>query len=179
MSATGAAKRVFEILDREPAIKNFGGQTLESVRGQLNFEKIQFAYPSRPESKVLKSFHLPSPGEVVALVGPSGSGKTTIANLICRFYDPNVGTVKLDQHSLTDLQGDWLRQQIGVVSQDPVLMSATIADNIKYGKKQASADEVKAAATSANAHEFIDGFSDKYETLVGERGFSSCQRQRV
>jgi ATP-binding cassette subfamily B protein len=182
MSASGAARRVFEILDRQPLIPLRGGQTLSAIEGFLEFEAVQFSYPSRPDVLVLEQLSLSiRPGEVVALVGPSGSGKSTIASLICRFYDPSSGRVCLDHHDIRQLDGDWLRQQIGVVSQDPVLLSASIAANIRYGKAEASAAEVEAAARAAHAHEFISSFPQAYDTIVGERGIqlSGGQRQRV
>ncbi len=182
MSATGAARRVFEILDRQPEIPLRGGQTLPRVTGYLQFQAVDFYYPSRPDVMVLQELDLNiRPGEVVALVGPSGSGKSTIASLICRFYDPAKGRVCLDGQDVRTLDGEWLRQQIGVVSQDPVLLSASIAANIRYGKATATDAEVEAAARAAHAHEFISGFPQGYDTIVGERGIqlSGGQRQRV
>ncbi|WP_414697018.1 ABC transporter ATP-binding protein [Oligoflexus sp.] len=182
MSASGAARRVFDILDRTPTIPLRGGDTLPRVEGLVAFERVHFSYPSRPDVVVLQDLDLViRPGEVVALVGPSGSGKSTIASLICRFYDPTQGRVCLDARDIRELDGDWLRQQIGVVSQDPVLLSASIAANIRYGKAEATDAEVEAAARAAHAHEFIQGFPQGYETIVGERGIqlSGGQRQRV
>jgi ABC transporter fused permease/ATP-binding protein len=182
MSATGAAKRVFELLDRQPIIPIRGGLTLPQVNGLLEFQSVQFSYPSRPDLIVLENLHLSiAPGEVVALVGPSGSGKSTIASLISRFYDPDSGRVSIDGQDIRTLDGDWLRRQVGVVSQDPVLLSASIAANIRYGKTDASDREVEAAAEAANAHDFISAFPQGYATIVGERGIqlSGGQRQRV
>jgi ABC transporter fused permease/ATP-binding protein len=182
MTATGAARRVFEILDRQPDIPLRGGKTLPQVTGYLQFQGVDFYYPSRPDVAVLRNLELNiRPGEVVALVGPSGSGKSTIASLICRFYDPTQGRVCLDGKDLRTLDGEWLRQQIGVVSQDPVLLSASIAANIRYGKATATDAEVEAAARAAHAHEFVSGFPQGYDTIVGERGIqlSGGQRQRV
>ncbi len=182
MSATGAARRVFEILDRKPEIPLRGGETLAQVEGRVEFQAVAFSYPSRPDVIVLDNLDLSiRPGEVVALVGPSGSGKSTIASLICRFYDPTSGHVRLDGHDIRMLDGEWLRQQIGVVSQDPVLLSASIAANIRYGKADATDAEVEAAARAAHAHEFVSTFPDGYDTIVGERGIqlSGGQRQRV
>jgi ATP-binding cassette subfamily B protein len=182
MSASGAARRIFEILDRTPTIPLRGGQTLPQVEGRVEFHKVQFRYPSRPDVIVLHDLDINiRPGEVVALVGPSGSGKSTIANLICRFYDPSSGRVCLDGHDIRALDGEWLRKQIGIVSQDPVLLSASIAANIRYGKADASEAEVIAAARAAHAHEFISSFPQGYDTIVGERGIqlSGGQRQRV
>ncbi len=182
MRAAGAGERVFELLERTSAIERDGGQTLPAVRGRVDFEAVRFAYPSRPEVTVLDdlALHL-APGEVVALVGPSGAGKSTIANLLCRFYDPNAGVIRLDGADLRTLRATWLREQIGVVAQDPLLLSTTIAANIRYGKLDATDAEVEAAARLANAHEFVAALPDAYQTLVGERGIqlSGGQRQRL
>ncbi|MEM7678751.1 MAG: ATP-binding cassette domain-containing protein, partial [Myxococcota bacterium] len=120
-------------------------------------------------------------GEVVALVGPSGGGKSTIAALLTRMYDPAGGELRLDGAPLTTLDPTWLRRQVGVVAQDPVLLSTSVADNIRYGRPDADDAEVMAAARAANAHDFIAGFPEGYETMVGERGvqLSGGQRQRV
>jgi ATP-binding cassette subfamily B protein len=182
MSASGAARRIFEILDRKPGIPLRGGLTLPQVEGRVEFQKVQFHYPSRPDVIVLHDLEISvRPGEVVALVGPSGSGKSTIANLICRFYDPSAGRVCLDGHDIRTLDGEWLRHQVGIVSQDPVLLSASIGANIRYGKAEATDAEVMAAARAAHAHDFISAFPQGYGTIVGERGIqlSGGQRQRV
>ena len=120
-------------------------------------------------------------GSTVALVGPSGCGKSTAVQLIERFYDPDAGAVLLDGTDLKTLRVSWLRQQIGLVSQEPVLFSGSISDNIKYGKDGASQAEVEAAARMANAHDFISAFADGYNTQVGEKGvqLSGGQKQRV
>ncbi len=182
MAATGSAKRIFEILDRTPTIPVRGGGKVKDLEGRIDFKAVQFSYPSRPDFVVFNSLDLSiAAGEVVALVGPSGSGKSTIAALISRFYDPNSGSVCLDGKNLQCLDGVWLREQIGVVAQDPVLFSGSIASNIRYGKADAADAEVEAAARAANADEFIRGFPAGYETVVGERGIqlSGGQRQRV
>jgi ABC-type multidrug transport system fused ATPase/permease subunit len=120
-------------------------------------------------------------GETLALVGASGSGKTTVAALIQRFYDPQNGRILLDGIPITSISPDWLRKQIGTVAQEPILMSTSIRENISYGRPSASLNEIKEAAKSAFADEFIIRFPDGYETLVGERGvqLSGGQRQRV
>ncbi|MFW7378613.1 MAG: ABC transporter ATP-binding protein [Oligoflexus sp.] len=182
MSATGAAKRVFELLDRQTHIPLQGGTKLAAMQGAIDLNQVSFSYPARPDVMVLSdlSLHI-SPGEMVALVGPSGGGKSTIAALISRFYDPNWGSICLDGHDLRQLDSDWLHAQIGVVAQDPVLLSTSLAANIRYGKLDASDAEVEAAARAAHAHEFIMGFPQTYETVVGERGIqlSGGQRQRI
>ena len=121
------------------------------------------------------------PGQIVALVGASGSGKSTIAGLLQRFYDPNSGTVTLDSQNLTQLSGASLRRSIGTVAQEPILMSTSIRDNIAYGRPDASFEDIKSAALSAHAEEFIQRFPNGYDTLVGERGvqLSGGQRQRI
>jgi ABC transporter fused permease/ATP-binding protein len=181
MAGIGASHRVFEIIEREPAFKDEGESPL-SVRGEIEFKDVRFAYPTRPELNVVKdlSFKI-NAGEVVALVGTSGGGKSTIASLIPRFYDPSSGVVTVDGRPIKTLRPSWLREQIGIVSQEPVLISSTIEENIRYGKLDATDAEVREAARSANALDFINGFPDGFKTRVGERGvqLSGGQKQRV
>lgn len=180
--AAGAAERVFELLYRTPAFEPTGGTQLSKVRGEVNFDAVSFAYPSRPDVKVLQAFCLTlHPGEVVAIVGPSGAGKSTIASLLYRLYDPLAGRLLLDGTPFSQLDAEWLRRQVGVVAQEPLLFSTSIADNIRYGRQTATQAEVEAAARMANAHGFIAGFPQAYQTLVGERGvqLSGGQKQRV
>lgn len=182
MSATGAAKRVFELLDRKTKIDRLAGEKVEKVSGNIQFMNVSFAYPSRPDVKVLSQINLQiSPGELIALVGPSGSGKSTIAALIPRFYDPSSGDILIDGKNLRNIKPSSIRQQIGIVSQEPILMSTSIDENIRYGKLDASVDEVQMAARNSYAHDFIESFPDRYQTLVGERGvqLSGGQKQRV
>jgi ABC transporter fused permease/ATP-binding protein len=182
MKAVGAADRVFALLDRSPAIAPSGGETPAEVRGHVELTQVGFAYPTRPEMTVLDRLDLQlRPGEVVAVVGPSGAGKSTIAALLARFYDPDHGTVQLDGRNLRTLDPDWLRRQIGAVAQEPILFSTSVAENIRYGRPEASDDDVIAAARAANADDFIRAFPDGYRTLVGERGvqLSGGQKQRV
>lgn len=182
MRATGAAERLFDIIDRAPHIENRGGERLARVEGRIALDRVSFTYPSRPDVPVLRevSFEV-APGEVVALVGPSGSGKSTMAALVSRFYDPVEGRVTLDGHDFRTLDATWLRQQVGVVSQEPILFSTSVADNIRYGRDEASDEEVRAAAAAANAAGFIEGFPEGFQTQVGERGvqLSGGQKQRV
>lgn len=182
MKATGSAERVFALLDRVPAIPLTGGSTLPAIEGRIDFEHVSFTYPTRPDITVLNTIDLHiEPGEAVALVGPSGSGKSTVASLLTRLYDPDSGSILIDKTPLTELDPLWLRQQIGVVSQEPILFSTTIADNIRYGRESATREDIEAAARAANAHDFIETFPEGYDTLVGERGvqLSGGQKQRV
>jgi ATP-binding cassette subfamily B protein len=173
---------VFELLDRVPAIPPQGGLTPTLAAGRMHLHAVGFAYPTRPEAQVLKDLELSlAPGEVVAVVGPSGAGKSTIAALILRFYDPQAGQVRFDDLDVRTLDPRWLRRQIGSVAQEPVLFSTTIAENIRYGRPEASTDEVEAAARTANAHGFVTALPLGYDTAVGERGvqLSGGQKQRV
>ena len=179
--ALGASERVFELMDRQPQVAG-GDGTPANVQGRVRFEAVAFAYPSRKEQPVLVSLDMQlEPGEAVAVVGHSGAGKSTIAALLSRFYDPDAGAILLDGTPLTELSPDWLREQVGVVSQEPILFATTIAENIRYGRPGASDAEVQAAAEAANAHEFVSGFPQGYATLVGERGvrLSGGQKQRI
>jgi ATP-binding cassette subfamily B protein len=180
--ARGASERVFELLDREPVVDAGGGETLTEVNGQVQFDGVGFAYPVRPEVEVLHDVNLRlEPGRVVALVGPSGGGKSTIAALLLRLYDPIEGAIRLDGHDLRSLDASWLRTKIGTVAQEPVLFSTAVAANIRYGRPDASDEEVEAAARAANAHQFISELPEGYETEVGERGvrLSGGQKQRI
>ncbi len=182
MRASGAAERVFELLDRQATIPLSDGNELPEVLGNVELRDVSFAYPSRKDVPVLQRVSLAlEPGDVVALVGPSGSGKSTIASLLLRLYDPLDGRVLLDGTNLRDLSPEWLRQHVGIVAQEPLLFSCSISENIRYGKTTATEEEVIAAAKMANAHEFISRFPEGYETLVGERGvkLSGGQKQRV
>ncbi|HLL01892.1 MAG TPA: ABC transporter transmembrane domain-containing protein [Myxococcaceae bacterium] len=182
MRASGASERVFELMDRSPAIPTTGGERLSSTQGRVELHSVHFTYPTRPNLPVLQGIDLTiQPGEVVAIVGPSGAGKSTIAGLLGRLYDPQAGRILLDGKDLKELDPEWLRQQIGVVAQEPLLFSSSISDNIRYGRAGASDAEVEAAARAANAHDFVSRFPEGYKTLVGERGvqLSGGQKQRV
>jgi ABC transporter fused permease/ATP-binding protein len=179
--ALGASERVFELMDRKPEVSG-GRERLPRVQGQVRFDDVGFAYPSRPEMSVLAGFTVQlEPGEAVAVVGPSGAGKSTVAALMSRFYDPQAGAILLDGKPLSSLEPSWLREQVGVVSQEPILFATSIAENIRYGRPGASDSEVQAAAQAANAHDFVSGFPEGYATLVGERGvrLSGGQKQRI
>ena len=181
MKASGAGARIFEILDREPAMGR-GGERPESVEGSIELRDVSFRYPARPDADVLTNVSLAlRPGEVVALVGPSGSGKSTIAALLARMYDPVSGKIVLDGRDLRDLDMDWLRTQVGAVSQEPLLFARSIADNIRYARPDATDAEVEEAARTANAFDFVKRFPDGFATMVGERGvqLSGGQKQRI
>ncbi|XP_053464354.1 mitochondrial potassium channel ATP-binding subunit isoform X2 [Nycticebus coucang] len=180
-----AGTRVFEYMALSPCIPLSGGCCIprEHLRGSVTFQNVCFSYPCRPGFEVLRDFTLTlPPGKIVALVGQSGGGKTTVASLLERFYDPTAGVVTLDGRDLRTLDPSWLRGHvIGFISQEPVLFGTTIMENIRFGKPEASDEEVYAAAWEANAHEFITNFPEGYNTIVGERGttLSGGQKQRL
>lgn len=181
-SALGSTERVFGILDTDPDIADRSdAQPLPHVNGRVQFEKVSFDYTE--SVPVLKDVSFEAePGQVVALVGPSGAGKSTLVNLIPRFYDVVDGRVTIDGNDLRDVTLHSLRDQIGIVPQETTLFSASVLENIRYGKLDATTTEIEEAAIAANAHEFIlNDLPDGYETLVGERGvkLSGGQRQRV
>ena len=154
----------------------------ELVRGRIEFNDVTFQYPTRQETKVFNGFSLiVEAGKTVALVGPSGSGKSTAVQLLERFYDPTGGNITLDGNNVRDLNVKWLRQQIGLVGQEPCLFACTIRENIAYGNPDATKEQIEQAARNANAHEFISSFPDGYETNVGDHGaqLSGGQKQRI
>src|SRR5215468_663521 len=178
----GATQWIFEMLAREPQLPVDGGVQLVHVEGAVTLDRVHFRYPARPDVEALAGVDLSiQPGEVVALVGRSGAGKSTILNLLLRFYDPDEGRVSIDGHDARTLDPSWLRSQIGVVLQEPVLFSGTIADNIRFGLTGRSDAEVAAAAELACAREFIERMPDGFATPVGARGvqLSGGQRQRL
>jgi ABC transporter fused permease/ATP-binding protein len=179
--AVGASERVFELIDAGPAASSTGKRP-DQVRGHVRLDDVHFTYPSRPEAPVLKGVTLTlEPGRVVALVGPSGGGKSTVAALLSRLYEPSGGRLTLDEQAYSDFDPQWLRRQVGVVSQEPILFATSIANNIRYGKLDARDEQIEAAARAANAHDFVSGFPEGYDTLVGERGvrLSGGQKQRI
>ncbi len=176
-----SADRVFEVLDAEPEIREVkGAKELPPVKGHVKFEKVTFAYT--PGEPVLKEINFEAqPGTTVALVGHTGCGKTTIGNLLLRLYDPQSGRILIDGHNIAEVTLKSLRGQIGVVLQDTVLFNTTIKENIKYGKRNATDQEVIEAAKIAEIHDFIMSKPDGYETLIGEGGtkLSVGQKQRI
>ncbi|VAH10115.1 unnamed protein product [Triticum turgidum subsp. durum] len=183
--ANDSATSIFKILDRKSQIDSSSeeGSTMELVKGDIDFMHISFKYPSRPDVQIFSDFTLNIPSrKTVALVGQSGSGKSTVIALLERFYDPDSGAILLDGVEIINLKLSWLRDQMGLVSQEPVLFNDTIRANIAYGKhEEVTEEEIAAAAKAANAHEFISSMPQGYSTSVGERGtqLSGGQKQRI
>ena len=176
-----AAERIFEVLDTEPEIQDAdGAQVLPPIKGEVEFQHVTFGYD--PQVPVLRdvSFSV-APGQSIALVGPTGAGKTSIINLISRFYDIQEGTILLDGHDITQVTLESLRSQMGIMPQDTFLFSGTIKDNIRYGRLDATDEEIVEAAKAVHAHEFIVEMEKGYDTDIQERGgcLSVGQRQLV
>jgi ABC-type multidrug transport system fused ATPase/permease subunit len=179
--AAAAADRIFELLDVTPEIQDAADAiALEQVAGEIRFEDAHFRYGEGEEVLSDVEFTV-RPGEMVALVGPSGAGKTSIANLVCRFYDPTAGRVLVDGRDLRGVKIESLRRHVAVVLQDTFLFNASVRRNLLYGKPDASDEELFAAARAAYAHEFIEALPNGYDTEIGERGvkLSGGQRQRL
>lgn len=185
MKGLGASTRLWYLIDRQPSIPVHGGLTPSSVTGNINFKDVSFVYPSRQDADIFQNLSLSVPsGSITAVVGPSGSGKSTIGSLLLRFYDPLEGSISLDGEDIKNLDPTWLRNQIGTVSQEPMLFSCSVRDNIAYGSPDPTTitdAEIIEAARKANAYNFINSFPQKFDTMVGERGLtlSGGQRQRV
>ncbi len=181
--AIGATERVFELLEESPEQINTAEAThQQKINGDVNFKNVTFSYPSRKEIKVLKGVNFTAKfGQKIAIVGPSGVGKSTIASLLLRFYDIDGGTIEIDGKNIYDFDLETLRGNMSIVPQDVILFGGTIKENIAYGKPNATQDEIELAAKQANALNFINGFPEKMETIVGERGIklSGGQRQRI
>ena len=183
-AAAGAAGRIKELLDARPDIAPPAQPVAlpSPAQGAVAFQDVTFSYPSRDDVSALDGFSLEiKPGETVALVGPSGAGKTTVFQLLLRFYDPQAGRVTIDGVDLAKADPVEIRRLIGLVPQETVIFSGTIAENIRYGRPEASDAEVEAAARAAQAHDFIEKLPQGYATLLGERGttLSGGQRQRI
>ncbi len=176
-----SAERVFEIMDTPPSIADKSDAVaLRNIRGAVEFRNVYFSYDGEKNALNGVNFTV-EPGEMIGLVGHSGAGKSTLINLITRFYDPNDGEIMIDGYDSRDIEVKALRQQVGVVLQEPFLFQGTVAENIGYSKPGASRMEIIAAAKAANAHGFILKFPDGYDTMVGERGarVSGGERQRI
>eukprot|EP00731_Ephydatia_muelleri_P002337 Em0001g2337a len=183
-TAAGASVIIYETMDRVPPINSDSdeGEVPEGFDSAVEFKDVQFSYPTRPEVEILKGFNLKVPvGKTVALVGPSGCGKSTVIQLLQRFYDPSGGEVCVGGRNIRTLNLKWLRRHIGLVSQEPVLFDTTIAENIRFGRQDATLSDIEKAAREANVHDFIASLPNGYNTLVGERGvqLSGGQKQRV
>ncbi|CAN1762584.1 ABC transporter B family member 11 [Linum perenne] len=183
--AKTAVASIFSIIDRRSKIdpSEESGKTLATVKGDIELIHISFCYPCRPDVQIFKDLTLAiHSGQSVAIVGESGSGKSTVIALLQRFYDPDTGRITLDQVEIQSLKIKWLRQQMGLVSQEPALFNDTIRANIAYGKQgDATENEILSASGLANAHKFISGLHQGYDTIVGERGvqLSGGQKQRI
>jgi ATP-binding cassette subfamily B protein len=179
--AKASAGRIYAVLDEQPEIVDRPGAVdLVDARGDVRFEHVDFAYADGPKVLSDLNLHL-NPGETVAMVGRTASGKTTISRLLPRFYDVTAGEVEIDGHDVRDLTIASLRAQVGMVLDEPFLFTASIRDNIAYGRPGAPLDEVRVAARAANASGFIEALPNGYDTVVGERGYtlSGGQRQRI
>ncbi|WP_294960182.1 ABC transporter transmembrane domain-containing protein [uncultured Flavobacterium sp.] len=181
--AIGATERVFELLDESPEKINLdSNKNQEKIKGNVTFKNVAFSYPTRQEIQVLKDVNfLAEFGQKIAIVGPSGAGKSTISSLLLRFYDITSGEITVDGKNIYDYDLENLRGNMSIVPQDVILFGGTIRENIAYGKPDATDEEIIRAAKQANAFNFVDGFPEKFETLVGERGvkLSGGQRQRI
>jgi len=182
--AAGATERLFELMAIEPAIRAPAHPAAlpEPARGEVALHDVTFRYPSRPDAAALSAFTLAvRPGEKIALVGPSGAGKTTVFQLLLRFYDPERGSVRIDGVDLREADPAAVRARLAVVPQDPVIFAASVQENVRYGRPEASDDEVRAACEAAYATEFIERLPEGYASFLGERGvrLSGGQRQRL
>lgn len=174
-----AAYRLFEMISRSSSTVNHDGLTLASVQGNIEFRNVYFSYLSRPEIPILSGFYLSVPAKkAVALVGRNGSGKSSIIPLMERFYDPTLGEVLLDGENIKNLKLEWLRSQIGLVTQEPALLSLSIKDNIAYGRN-ASFDQIEEAAKIAHAHTFISSLDKGYDTQVGRSCLAMTEEQKI
>jgi ATP-binding cassette subfamily B protein/subfamily B ATP-binding cassette protein MsbA len=180
--ALASSDRLFEIVDAVPDVKEKPDAILPStnVQGSIRFEGVCFSYVKGKNAIEDINFSI-KPGEKIALVGHTGSGKSTVVKLLMRFYDCDSGSILIDDHRIQDLKLSYLREQIGLVSQDPFLFNGSVLDNILYGNIEASRDQVIRAANASNADEFIEKLPEGYDTLIGERGvrLSGGERHRI
>lgn len=179
--ALAAAQRVFDVLDLPETVKDApDAKLLPQVKGDVRFKDVSFEYNDGEEVLSHVSFEV-KPGEMIAFVGPSGAGKSTVASLLPRFYDVTSGSISIDGEDIRQVTLNSLREQVGIVPQETVLFNGTVYDNILYGRLDATPEEVEAAAKAANAHNFIMGLPEGYQTMLGDRGvnISGGQRQRI
>jgi len=178
LRSLAAAERIFSLLDTEPETRDLPDAiALPTISGRVSFRNVTFSYDGSGE--VLKDINLEArPGQTIALVGPTGAGKTSIVNLLARFYEPQKGSILVDGYDIKRATLKSLHQQMGIVLQDAFLFSGTVMDNIRYGRLEATDEEVVAAAKAIGSHEFIQGLRDGYQTQVGERGASLSQGER-
>ncbi|KAJ9690880.1 hypothetical protein PVL29_013169 [Vitis rotundifolia] len=179
-----AAYKMFETINRKPRMDPYdtSGTVLADIRGEIELKNVYFKYPARPDVQIFSGFSLSVPsGKTAALVGQSGSGKSTVISLLERFYDPDAGEVLIDGVNLKKFRLGWIREKVGLVSQEPILFGASIKENISYGKKEATDEEIREAIELANAAKFIDKLPLGIETMVGEHGtqLSGGQKQRI
>ena len=180
--AAGATERLVELLTATDSVVDGARTDLPEPKGAITFEDVHFEYPARPGIAALDGVSLEvKPGETVALVGPSGAGKSTMIQLLLRFYDPQAGAIRLDGVDLRDMRRADFRRRIALVPQDPVIFGDTAQENIRFGRPEASDEEVEAAARAAAAHDFLTALPDGYDSQVGERGvmLSGGQKQRI
>lgn len=181
--AIGSTERIFELLEETPEkINSSQAIVTEKIKGNVTFKNVSFSYPSRREIEVLKDVNFTASfGQKIAIVGPSGAGKSTISSLLLRFYDIDGGQILIDDKNIYDYELENLRGNMSIVPQDVILFGGTIRENIAYGKPNATEEEILLAAKQANALNFVNGFPEKFDTLVGERGIklSGGQRQRI
>jgi ATP-binding cassette subfamily B protein len=177
-NAIAGAERIFGILDEKPAVVDKpGAKPMTEIKGKVEFNEVSHEYEDGVPVLNKVSFTA-EPGQTIAIVGPTGAGKTTIINLLPRFYDVTHGSVKIDGVDVRDVTAESIRKQVGVVLQDTFLFSASVMDNIRFGRPDATDEEVYAAAKLANADSFIERLPEKYETVLGERGSGLSQGQR-
>lgn len=183
-TALGAAASLYEVIDRVPEIDAYSeeGVKPEKISGRIKIENVEFTYPTRPDVQVLKDVSLEAqPGQTIALVGSSGCGKSTIIQLLQRFYNPDAGKIYIDDIPIADFNIKYLRQLVGVVSQEPNLFNTSIEQNIRYGRSDVDSESIQRALKEANAADFIKTFPEGLNTLVGDRGvqMSGGQKQRI
>jgi ABC-type multidrug transport system fused ATPase/permease subunit len=180
MQTRGAAERLLEFFTVRPEPLSQDKPPLAEIKGRIEFDQISFAYPGRPP--VLEEFSLEiAAGETIALTGPNGVGKSTLAHLLMRFIEPQAGVIRVDGHDISRVELHSLRERVGLVAQNTLLLNGTVAENIAYGRHQATLDEMKKAAKAARADEFIEALPDGYDTIIGDQGIrlSGGQRQRL